>query len=52
MKIYKHFVKLGVPSSDVTLYSINETKEDKIPKKWKENDFLLNDIPTIKGFYE
>ncbi len=24
MKIYKHFAKLGVPSSDITLYFINE----------------------------
>ncbi len=32
MIIYKHFAKLGVPSSDITLYFINERKEDKISK--------------------
>jgi hypothetical protein len=33
MNIYKQFARLGVPSSDITLYFINETKKDKIPKK-------------------
>jgi len=32
MNIYKKFAKLGVPSSDITLCFINETKKDKIPK--------------------
>jgi hypothetical protein len=56
MNIYKPFAKLGVPSSDITLYFINETKK-KIKylknwnyKNWKDNDFLLDDIPNIKGF--